>query len=93
MPVKKLNIIRIDLDSLEKTPVIDIEKSADYSLEFTSKHIIGHLSVSNLAGKVIHESGINGSRFIFRYSSGCKDLLLLKVRLQKQKKETQILVL
>ena len=93
MPVKKLKIIRIDLDSLEKTPVIDIERSTDYSLEFTSKQVIGHLSVSDPAGKVIHESGINGSRFIFRYSGGCKDLLLLSVRLQKQKKETQILIL
>ena len=93
MPAKKLKINKINLDSLEKTPVISIDKSADYSLELVSENIIKHVSITDLQGKVIHESDINGNKFVFTYHANCKDMFLLKIRKQKQKGESQILVL
>ncbi|MCX6286231.1 MAG: hypothetical protein NTY96_03890 [Bacteroidetes bacterium] len=92
MSVKKLKINKIDLDSLKKTPVISIDKSTNYLLEFVSKDIIKHLSIT-VKGKVIHESDINGNKFVFNYHANCKDMFLLKIRKQKQKSESHILIL
>ncbi len=91
MRAKKLKINTIDLDSLKENPVISLDKSTDYTLEFVSKHIVEHISVTDIKGKAIHESGINGTHFIFNYRHGCKDMVLL--RIQKQKDETRILIL
>jgi hypothetical protein len=93
VPVKKLKINRIDLDSLKKNPVISIEKSADYSLELVSKDIIEHLSITDLTGKVIHESKISGNKFVFNYRANCKDMFLLRIKKKKQTAISQILIL
>ena len=93
MPAKKLKINKIDLDSLKETPVISIDKSADYSLELVSKDIIEHLSITDLKGKVIHESEINGNKFVFNYHANCKDMFLLRIKKQKQKNDSHILIL
>ena len=93
MPAKKLKINKIDLDSLKDTPVITIDKSTDYSLELVSKDIINHISITDLQGKVVHESDINGNTFVFNYHANCKDMFLINIQKQKQKDETQILIL
>ena len=93
MPTKKLKINMIDLDSLNESPLIGIDKSADYALELVSKDVIEHLSITDLRGKVIHESNINGNKFVFNYRANCKDMFLLKIRRQKQKSESHILIL
>ncbi len=93
MPVKKLKINKIDIDSLDKTPVITIDKSTDYSLELISKNIIKHITITDLEGKVVHESDINGNKFVFTYHANCKDMFLLNIKKQKQKGESQILIL
>ena len=93
MAVKKLKINKIDLDSLKKSPVISIDKAAEYSLELVSKDIIEHLSITDLKGKVIHDSDINGNKFVFNYNANCKDMFLLKIRKRKQNGESQILIL
>ena len=93
MAVKKLKINKIDLDTLKESPVISIDKAAEYSLELVSKDIIEHLSITDLKGKVIHDSDINGKKFIFNYNANCKDMFLLKIRKRKQNGESQILIL
>jgi len=93
MPDKKLKINKIDLDSLANTPVITIDSSADCSLEMISEVIIEHVSVTDLKGKVIHESEIKGNKFVFIYPAKSKEILLLKIRRQKHKDESQILIL
>ena len=93
MPDKKLKINKIDLDSLAKAPVITIDTSADCILELISEAIIEHVSVTDLKGKVIHESDINGNKFVFIYPAGGKDMFLLNIKMQKQKHESRILIL
>jgi len=93
MTAKKLKINMIDLDSLKNSPIISIDKSTDYSLEFVSKTIIEHLSITDLNGKVIHESDIDGNKFVFNYRANCKDMFLLNIRKKDQKDESQILIL
>lgn len=93
MPVKKLKINKIDLDTLKENPVISIDKSTDYSLELVSKNTIRHISITDLAGKLIHESEINGNKFVFNYHANCKDMFLISIRKDKQKEESQILIL
>jgi hypothetical protein len=93
MPTKKLKINTIDLDSLNESPLIGIDKSADYSFELVSKDIIEHLSITDLKGKVIHESDINGNKFVFNYKANCKDMFVLRIRRQKHKGESHILIL
>ena len=93
MRSKKLKINKIDLDSLKETPVITIDRSEDYLLEFVSADVIEHLSITNLRGKVIHESDIRGNKFVFNYKANCKDMFLLRIRRRKQKGESQLLIL
>jgi len=93
MPKKKIKTQEINIDFLSKTPVIIIDKSADCLLELVSIDIIEHISITDLRGKSIHESDINGNKFVFTYPSGCKDMFLLKIRKQKHKAESQILIL
>jgi|APCry1669188910_1035180.scaffolds.fasta_scaffold00076_18 bacillopeptidase F (M6 metalloprotease family) len=93
MPAKKIKINKIDIDSLDKTPVITLDKSTDYSLELISENIIKHITITDLKGNVIHESDINGNKFVFTYRANCKDMFLLNIRKQKQKHESQILIL
>ena len=93
MPDKKLKINKIDLDSLAKAPVITIDTSADCILELISEAIIEHVSVTDLKGKVIYESEINRSKFVFIYPARSKEMFLLKIRKQKHKGESQILIL
>ena len=93
MPAKNLKINKIDLDSLRETPVISIDKSRDYSFELTSTDSIEHLSITDLRGKIIHESDINGNKFVFTYHANCKDMFLLKIHKQKQKGDSHILIL
>jgi len=93
VPQKKIDIIRVNLDALNKTPVIGLEKSADYFLEMMSENIIEHISVASLRGKVIFESVIERNTFVFTYQSGCIDMLLLRIRLRNQPAGLQILVL
>ena len=93
MPVKKQKINKIDLDSLSETPVISIDKATDYYLELISKDIIKHIAITDLKGKLIHESDINGNKFVFNYKANCKDMFLLKIHKQNQKGESQILIL
>jgi hypothetical protein len=93
MSIKKMKINKIDLDTLKDTPVISIDKSRDYSLELVSKDLIEHVFITDLKGKVIHESDINGNKFVFNYHANCKDMFLLKIKKQKQEGESQILIL
>lgn len=93
MPARKLKINKINLDSLEKTPVISIDKSTDYSLEFISENIIEQVSVTDPRGKEIFGTTVNGNKFVFTYYTDCKDMFLLKIRRQKQKGESHILIL
>ena len=93
MPDKKLKINKIDLDSLAKTPVITIDTSADCTLELNSEGLIEHISITDLKGKVIHESDINGNKFVFIYLARSRDMFLLKIKMQKQKGESRILIL
>ncbi len=93
MAAKKLKVNRIDIDCLKETPVITIDKATDYSLELVSKSIIEHLSITDLNGKVVHESDINGNTFVFNYRANCKDMFLLKIQKQNQEGESQILIL
>ncbi|MEI6886559.1 MAG: hypothetical protein WCO02_18865 [Bacteroidota bacterium] len=90
---KKLKINKIDIDTLKDTPVITIDKSTDYSLELVSQDIIDHISITDLHGKVVHESDINRTTFVFNYRDNCKDMFLINIQKQKQKGETQILIL
>jgi hypothetical protein len=93
MPAKKLKISKVDLDTLKSTPVISIDKSADYSIELVSKDIIEHIRITDLEGRSLHESDINGHQFVFNYKANCKDMFLLNIRKKKQKEESQILIL
>lgn len=90
---KKLKINKIDIDTLKDTPVITIDKSSDYSLELVSKDIINHVSITDLQGKIVYESDINGTTFVFNYLANCKDMFLINIQKQKQKGETQLLIL
>jgi hypothetical protein len=93
MPARKLKINSIDIDSLEKTPVIIIGKSAGYSLELISDNIIEQVTITDPGGKVIHHSVINGNKFVFTCQANCKDMFLLNIKMQKQKDESRILIL
>jgi len=93
MPAKNLKINTINIDSLRETPVISIDESRDYTFELVSTDIIEHLSITDLRGKVIHESDINGNKFVFTYRANCKDMFLLKIHKQKQKGNSHILIL
>jgi hypothetical protein len=91
MPDKKLKINKIDLDSLAKAPVIIIDTSADFILELNSEVIIKHVSVTDLKGKVIYGSDINGNKFVFIYPARSKDMFLLNIK--KQIGESHLLIL
>lgn len=93
MPKKKVDIIRINLDALNKTPLIGLEKSADYFLEMISENVIEHVSVASLCGKVIFESDIAAKTFVFTYKAACKDMLLLRIKQFKHPEIKQILIL
>jgi hypothetical protein len=93
MPARKLKINKIDIDSLEKDPVIIIDKSTDYSLEFISETIIDQVSITDLGGTVIYLSDISGKKFVFTYHAGCKDMFLLKIKMHNQRDESQMLIL
>jgi len=93
VPQKKSDIIRIDLDSLGKTPLIGLGRAADYFLELVSENIIEHLTVTSHNGKTIYQSDINGNKFVFAYHAACRDMFLLEIKLEKQKTGLQILVL
>ena len=93
MTKKKLKINKIDLDDLKNTPVITIDKTSEYSLEMFSKKIIKHLTITDLTGNIVHESDINANQFVFNYHANCKDMFILKIKKDKQKRESHIMIL